>query len=230
MGDGSGGLEAELRADTGPNKASRLKLILLLTTLHGSLLVTSTVAGSKMVALPFGLSASATVISYLLTFVVLDTIAEIFGRRISRFVINLGLLGMAVSALYFEFTILLPPASFWSHQAEFQAVLEASWRIWLGGWIAYMVSQYLDLWSFLKLKEVGGLARSITLRAWIGMLLGQLLDTVIFVVIAFYDKAPLASLITGQYLVKVILASLAAPLVALAVTWGRRWIQDADVR
>ena len=34
----------------------RTRLILVLLTLHGSLLVTSTVAGSKLFALPFGLS------------------------------------------------------------------------------------------------------------------------------------------------------------------------------
>ena len=61
---------------------SRTKLFLLLMTLHGSLLITSTVAGSKLFALPFGLSASATVVSYMLTFVVLDTIAELYGDKL----------------------------------------------------------------------------------------------------------------------------------------------------
>jgi len=37
----------------------RTRLILVLLTLHGSLLITSTVAGSKLFALAFGLSASA---------------------------------------------------------------------------------------------------------------------------------------------------------------------------
>lgn len=69
-------------------------------TLHGSLLITSTVAGSKLFALPFGLSASATVVSYMLTFVVLDAIAELYGDKLPRLVINLGLVGMALSALY----------------------------------------------------------------------------------------------------------------------------------
>jgi uncharacterized PurR-regulated membrane protein YhhQ (DUF165 family) len=78
----------------------RIKFFLLLMTLHGSLLITSTVAGSKLFALPFGLSASATVISYMFTFVVLDAIAELYGAKFSRLVINLGLIGMALSALY----------------------------------------------------------------------------------------------------------------------------------
>jgi len=79
----------------------RIKFLLFLMTLHGSLLITSTVAGSKLFALPFGLTASATVVSYMLTFVVLDVIAELYGAEFSRLV-------------------------------------------------AYLASQYLDLWSFLK--------------------------------------------------------------------------------
>ena len=120
----------------------RIKFFLFLMTLHGSLLITSTVAGSKLFALPFGLSASATVISYMLTFVVLDAIAELYGAKFSRLVINLGLIGMALSALYFKLTIALPPAGVWPYQQAFETVLGSSWRIWLAGWLAYLASQY----------------------------------------------------------------------------------------
>ena len=132
----------------------RTKLFLFLMTLHGSLLITSTVAGSKLFALPFGLSASATVISYMLTFVVLDTIAELNGAKLPRLVIKLGLVGMALSALYFKLTIALPPTDVWPHQAAFETVLSSSWRIWLAGWLAYLASQYLDLWGFLKMRDL----------------------------------------------------------------------------
>jgi uncharacterized integral membrane protein (TIGR00697 family) len=205
--------------------SSHFKFFLLLMSLHGSLLVTSTVAGSKVFALPYGLSASATVLSYMATFIMLDTIAEIYGRSYSRLVINLGLLGMAVSALYFEFTIRLPPAEFWPHQAAFETVLNSSWRIWLAGWSAYLLSQNLDLWSFLKFKEVAVLNKSLVLRAWLSMLIAQLFDTLVFITIAFYGVFPLSSAILGQYFVKVIFATFAAPFVSLAVVLGRRWIK-----
>jgi len=199
---------------------------LLLMALHTSLLVTSTIAGSKVFALPFGLSASATVFSYMLTFVMLDSIAELYGREYSRLVINLGLIGMALSALYYEFAIILTPAPFWHEQRAFEAILGSSWRIWFGGWIAYLVSQYLDLWSFLKLKKIGG---SLVFRAWVSMLLGQLVDTSIFVTIAFYGTDPVGPIIIGQYLVKVLFATVASPLVSGMVAIGRRVI-DRDAQ
>jgi len=192
-------------------------------TLHASLLITSTIAGSKVFALPFGLTASATVLSYMLTFVILDSIAELYGRIYSQFVINLGLLGMAISAVYFQFAIMLPPAE----QRALEAILGSSWRIWLGGWTAYMLSQYLDLWSFLKLKDMARGRGSLLFRAWASMLIGQLIDTVIFVTVAFYGIDPIGSIIIGQYLIKVAIATCASPLVTVAVAFGRKLIGEA---
>lgn len=205
----------------------RIKFLLFLMTLHGSLLITSTVAGSKLFALPFGLSASATVISYMLTFVVLDVIAELYGAKFSRLVINLGLIGMALSALYFKLTIALPPAAGWPHQAAFATVFGSSWRIWLAGWLAYLVSQYLDLWGFLKMRDVTHGKAPLTIRAFVGMLVGQLFDTVVFVTVAFYGSFPLVPALVGQYVVKVAVASFGAPLVWLAVFLGKRWLSRA---
>jgi uncharacterized integral membrane protein (TIGR00697 family) len=207
---------------------TRLKYFVFLLTLHSSLLITSTVAGSKVFALPFGLTASATVLSYMLTFVVLDTIAELYGRTYSRFVINLGLLGMCISAVYIQFAVMLPSARFWHEQHGFEVTLGASWRIWVGGWTAYILSQYLDLWSFLKLKHVGRSARALAFRAWASMLAAQLLDTTVFVIIAFYGIDPVGSIIVGQYLIKIVIATLASPLVSVAVAFGRKRITEAS--
>jgi uncharacterized PurR-regulated membrane protein YhhQ (DUF165 family) len=112
----------------------RLTYLLVLMSIHSALLITSTVAGFKVVALPFGVAASATVPSYMLTFVILDTIAELYGRRYARFVINIGLFGIFLSVIYFQFAILLPPFESWVDQPAVEAVLGSSWRIWLGGW------------------------------------------------------------------------------------------------
>jgi uncharacterized integral membrane protein (TIGR00697 family) len=177
--------------------------------------------------LPFGLTASATVFSYMFTFVILDTIAELYGRAYSKFVINLGLLGMAISAIYFEFTIFLPAADFWNEQRALEAILGSSWRIWLAGWTAYLLSQYLDLWTFLKLRDIPLGRKSIALRAWAAMLVGQLFDTTIFVMLAFYGTDPVGSIILGQFLVKAIIAGLTSPFVSVAVLFGRKLLGDA---
>lgn len=212
---------AQIGTSVGMRRSTQYFLILM--TLHSSLLITSTVAGSKLFQLPFGYDASATVFSYLLTFIILDTIVELYGNSYSRFVINLGLVGMAVSALYFEFTIYLPPAAVWLHQESLVSIIGSSWRIWLGGWIAYTISQHFDAWSFVLLRNTVLGRSSIVLCALISLLVSQLLDTVLFVSIAFYGTVPLFSTIVGQYFVKIVFSTAAVPLVKLSVSLGQKW-------
>lgn len=206
------------------------RYFLILMTLHSSLLITSTVAGSKLFALPFGYDASATVFSYLLTFIILDTIAELYGKEYSRIVINLGLIGMAISAVYFEFTIYLPPAAVWQHQESLVSIIGSSWRIWLGGWFAYIISQHFDAWSFLLLRKTRLGRSSLVLCAWLSLLISQLLDTALFISIAFYGTVPVFSTIVGQYFVKIVFSTLAVPLVKLSVTLGRKWSGSEGVQ
>lgn len=70
-------------------------------------------------------------------------------------------------------------------------MLGASLRILVGGWSAYLLSQYIDLYSFLALKgtRLGG--RFLRLRAWGAMVVSQIVDTATFVAIAFYGVVPL---------------------------------------
>lgn len=57
------------------------------------------------------------------------------------------------------------------------------------------------------------------------MLIGQLFDTVIFLTIAFYGEFPLFPAIIGQYLIKILVALLGAPLVSIFVALGRNYLR-----
>jgi len=206
----------------------RLALLICLASLHTALLVTSMVAGAKLVALPFHLSASATVLSYTLTFMILDTLAELYGPSVSKFIITMGLVSMVLAAAYMETAAVLesPPGA--ANQDAFRIVLSASWRIWLAGWIAYVISQRLDVWTFLLLKRVGLIGSSIMARAWISLTVGQMVDTALFVTIAFAGTASLLPVITGQYVVKILISTITIPLVSIAIALGRRFVADKE--
>jgi uncharacterized integral membrane protein (TIGR00697 family) len=208
---------------------ARTRAFVYLMTIHSAVLVASNAGGSKIIALPGGLAASATAMSYIMSFVILDSIAEIFGRAYSRTVINVGLLARLVSVVFFELSIALPPSPVWHNQEAYEQVLGSSPRILVGGWSAYLLSQYIDLYSFLSLKgtRLGG--RFLWLRAWGAMAVSQIVDTVIFVTIAFYGVVPLLSTMVGQYLIKMVFASVATPIVYLFVGLGRTMLGEARV-
>lgn len=174
-----------------------------------------------MIAVVGGFAASATVFSYMFTFVILAVIAELFGRNAAKTVINVGLFGLVVSVLFFMLAIYAPPASFWNGQASYETTLGSAPRILLGGWTAYLVAQHLDIFSFFFIKKRKPGKNSLWLRAVGGMLIGQLIDTIIFISIAFYGEFPIGPAITGQYLLKVALAVISAPIIHYMVKWLR---------
>ncbi len=212
---------ATVPTPTEPPIATKTRTLVYLATFHTALLVASNAAGAKMIAVPGGMAASATVFSYMATFVVLDVVAELFGKMYSKLVIKVGLGALLISVSFFELAIVAPAADFWNNQTAFQTTLGSSWRILLGGWTAYMASQYFDVWTFFRIKESRIGAPRLWLRALISTALGQFVDTCIFMSVAFGGTFPLLPAIAGQYILKLILAVASVPVIYLGVHWGR---------
>ena len=87
----------------------------------------------------------------------------------------------------------------------FDMMMGGTWRIWLGGIIAYGISQMLNVTIFSALKRDGG--KLLWLRAAVASVLSQIVDTLIFITIAFYGVFPIGHLLVGQMLTKVVLSS-----------------------
>src|SRR5919107_4628346 len=104
----------------------------------------------------------------------------------------------------------------------FETVMSGTPRIWLGGILAYGISTLLNVTIFSRLKAKEG-ARMLWLRAGIASVLSQVVDTLIFITIAFYGVFPIGELLLGQMLAKVVLSAvLVPPLVYAFVGLGRR--------
>jgi hypothetical protein len=105
--------------------------------------------------------------------------------------------------------------------SAFETVMGGTPRIWLGGILAYGVSTFLNvtIFSRLKAKEGRGL---LWLRAAIASVLSQVVDTLIFITVAFYGVFPIGELVLGQMIAKVTLSAvLVPPFVYAFVGLGR---------
>jgi uncharacterized integral membrane protein (TIGR00697 family) len=101
-------------------------------------------------------------------------------------------------------------------------MMGATWRIWIAGIIAYGVSQFLNVTIFSWLKGREG-AKLLWLRSGVASVLSQIVDTLIFITVAFYGVFPIANLLLGQMLAKVVLSIvLVPPLIYVFVGLGRR--------
>jgi uncharacterized integral membrane protein (TIGR00697 family) len=104
----------------------------------------------------------------------------------------------------------------------FETVMGGTPRIWLGGILAYGISTFLNVTIFSRLKASEG-SRLLWLRAGIASVLSQIVDTLIFITVAFYGVFPIGELVMGQMIAKVVLSAiLVPPLVYAFVALGRR--------
>jgi hypothetical protein len=194
-----------------------------LSIFYGGMVCIAGVLGNKQVALG-PLAVEAGIFAFLLLVVTSSSVAELHGRATANRLVLIGfvplLTSVALSALVFK----LPasPQMLPANRDAIQLILGQTWRIWLGGITAYGVSTFLNvtIFSRLKAREGKGL---LWLRAGIASVLSQIIDTLIFITIAFYGVFPIGELLLGQMLAKVVLSAvLVPPLVYAFVGLGRR--------
>ena len=169
-----------------------------------------------------GLTVPAGILAYSITFAISDTLCEIWGEAHAQLVVRAGILVQLIVWLLIMLAIQSPAAPFWTQQEAFAAVLGGSSRIILASLTAYIISQSFDVWLFGKLKAREGEKR-LWLRNNLSTLCSQLLDTLVFIVLAFAGTgAPLIALIMGQLTIKYLIALLDTPVVYALVYWLRR--------
>jgi uncharacterized integral membrane protein (TIGR00697 family) len=201
--------------------AQLLAVKLLLFSLPGSFpIVESTI------------TVPAGVLAYAVTFVASDCYTELYGRREAAVMVNVGFVMNFVMLGLVWLAIVAPGSEQGVDPATFESVLGLSTNIVIGSLAAYLVSQNWDVLVFDRIRtETDG--RHLWLRNLGSTVTSQLIDTVIFVVMAFYLVPQLAGigrvssgslllqLIVGQYIIKLGIAALDTPVVYAIVRWVR---------
>ena len=210
-----------------PDIAARPRLIspslFALSIFYGGMVCIAGVLGNKQVALG-PLAVEAGIFAFLLLVVTSSAVAELHGPQVAGRLVRVGFVPLLVS-LALSFIVYSLPASpemIPANRDAIQLVLGSTWRIWPGGIVAYGVSQTLNVTIFAALKGREG-GKLLWLRAAIASMLSQIVDTLLFVTIAFYGEFPIGPLIVGQMIAKVALSAiLIPPLIYVFVGLGRK--------
>ena len=190
---------------------------------YGGMVCIAGVLGNKQVALG-PLAVEAGIFAFLLLVVTSSSVAELHGRKIANRLVLIGLLPLIISLLLSLVVLELPasPQMDPARLSAFDTVMGGTPRIWLGGITAYGISTFLNVTIFSRLKAREG-AGFLWLRAAVASVLSQVVDTLIFISIAFYGVFPIGELLLGQMLAKVTLSAvLVPPLVYVFVGLGRQ--------
>ncbi len=206
-----------------------LKVLLILGAIFVMVLTFANMAsGMKLINL-FGIIAPVGVIAYALTFPITDTIGEIYGRSISNLIVISGFISQVLLILMIYFGLYLPALSI-DMQTLYSRALSLSPRIIVASLTAYLVSQTHDVFMYHHLGKI--VSQHLWLRNNVSTMLSQLLDTIIFITIAFYgifSNSEVISMIIGQYILKIIIAIVDTPLVYLMVNIVARYTGKSSV-
>ena len=190
---------------------------------YGGMVCIAGVLGNKQVALG-PLAVESGIFAFLLLVVTSSAVAELHGRSTANRLVLFGFVPLIVSLLLSLIVLAIPasPQMDPARLSAFETVMGGTPRIWLGGIFAYGISTFLNVTIFSRLKAREG-ARFLWLRAAIASVLSQVVDTLIFVNIAFLGVFPIGELLLGQMLAKVVLSAvLVPPFVYAFVALGRR--------
>lgn len=149
-----------------------------------------------------------------LTYIIGDVIAEVYGYKKAKLVIMLGFTFNAFMSLFFLIAIKLPSAETWTLQNEFASILGTTPRLFIASLTAVLIGSLSNAFVLNVIKKHTG-EKLLWVRTIGSTIVGELLDTLAFVLIAFIGTIPTSALITtiiSQYIWKVAYEALATPL------------------
>ena len=188
-----------------------IKRMLIYALFITSLVVANVVAG-KVLNL-WGLEVPGAFLLYAFTFLATDLTSELYGKKEAQKLVFTGFVASVFASIMIFLTQLLPVAPFAAHvQEAYEVLLGANFRFVAASMIAYYASQTWDIWFFHKIgKATKGKHK--WLRNNASTATSQLIDTVIFITIAFLGAVPnLLWMVVSQYIVKLGVAAVDTPV------------------
>lgn len=193
--------------------------LFMFTIIYGGMVVLAGVLGNKQVALGGWLAVEAGIFPFLLLVALSSAVAELHGQNLANRLILWGFIPLVMSIALTALVLALPASDKMepARLVAFETILGQSPRLMAAGIVAYGTSQFLNVTIFSKLRgDAAAGAQTTTklaVRGAIASALSQVVDTLLFVSIAFYGIFPIANLMGGQMLAKVVLSLTLIPFV-----------------
>lgn len=198
-------------------KNNMTPLYTFFSCLFTACILISNVTGVKMIQVgPWALTAG--VLIFPVSYIINDVIAEVYGFKAARRLIWTGFGMNLLMVIVFQLAILIP-APEWYDGTAFASVLSNTPRLLFAGLIAYVIGSWINavVISKMKVKTEG---RGFGLRAIISTLLGELVDSCIYIPLAFIGNIPLEAIpemICLQVAFKTLYEAIVLPLTHIIV-------------
>jgi uncharacterized integral membrane protein (TIGR00697 family) len=174
-------------------------------------------------------NASVAIFVMPLLFTITDVIVEVYGRARARSVVYSGLIMVFLLLLFSMLATSLPPSTrYAASESAYDSIFKASVQIAFASIVAFAASELMDVFIFSKLRQRLG-RRALWLRNNVSNFVSQLVDSTVFVTLAFYSfqMTPaknahfLIGIILPYWIVRCVFSVAGTPLVYLGVGWLR---------
>jgi queuosine precursor transporter len=203
-------------------------LLLTISSLFVATLVASNIIAVKIAAVgPF--SVPAAIVIFPLAYLFGDVLTEVWGYRVARTVIWTGFLANIVVVLFIAAAVAIPSDPHYTDQGAYARILGESPRLVLASLTAYLLGEFLNAFVLARLK-IATNGRLLWTRTIGSTVIGQGVDSVVFISLAFAGTQPWSLLIVimrDVWIVKVLYEVIATPITYALVTALKR-IEGVD--
>lgn len=208
-----------------------------ITAVFVTSLIISNITAVKLISVgPFVLPAA--ILIFPISYIFGDILTEVYGYARARRVIWIGFGCNLLAVLIIWVSIELPPAPFWrigsfaspqSSQQAYQAIFGFTPRILAASFVAYLVGEFLNSFVLAKMK-IATRGRHLWMRTIGSTLVGQLVDSGIFILLTFYgtiSSSALGPLVVTQWLMKSAYETVITPFTYIVVNYLKR-VEEED--
>ena len=191
---------------------------MVIVALYVTSLITANLVAVKILA--FGpWVTDAGLLTFPIAYIVGDVLTEVYGYAAARRVIWLGFICNAIAVATFQLAGALPAESSWDGGEAWSRIFDSTPRLLAASLCAYLVGEFANSFVLAKLK-VRTNGRWLWTRTIGSTIVGQGLDTLIFVTIAFagiFSGQVLWEMLYTGWLLKTAYEVIATPLTYLVV-------------
>ena len=195
---------------------------LLLAVLFTVCLIASNLFATKVIDL-WGITLPGAVIIFPISYIVNDLISEVWGYRKARLVIWTAFAMNLFVLMVGQLVVLLPGASFWDGAEHFDYIFALAPRIVFASLLAFLAGSTLNAMVLSKMK-LASEGRAFGVRAVVSSLAGEMVDSLIFMPIAFWGSPfrALAMMMLAQVSFKVLYEIVILPVTSVIVKAVKR--------
>ncbi len=198
---------------------------MLLGILFNVCLIAANLLETKVIQV-FGITVTAGLIVFPISYIINDCIAEVWGFKKARLIIWSGFVMNFFVVALGQVAVALPAAPFWEGEESFNFVFGMAPRIVVASLSAFLVGSFLNAYVMSKMK-IASKGKNFSARAIWSTVVGETGDSIIFFPIAFAGIIPWNELVLMMG-VQIVLKSLYEVLVLPVTIRVVKYIKKVD--